>query len=298
MEKKIIVCTTFREFDGSENEKIQDLFVDSIRKQNYSNYIVVVTTFGEKKVEPFLREKLKDKVVFYEQLLPDYRYSLSTVFLNGLKVALNNEGDILLWCTCDIILNDQYFSIINSLYCDDIVGTSHPNLITHSINDLQNKNLYKQDMDKGFDILFFSTKIFLSPEIQRMISQYYFYEWGVFEHFLIGIALMCSKNRINLFNYADVIKIENDREASNDTQQFLLECHRRNWETLLKCINETSMPATVKSLWRCHHKFKVKNKKIDYYCFFTKQIFSHFYKVISRKQQKIYMNIKKKILSF
>lgn len=46
---KIILCTTFRDFKGTENDEIQYRFLDGIRQQTYQNYQVVTTTFGEKK---------------------------------------------------------------------------------------------------------------------------------------------------------------------------------------------------------------------------------------------------------
>lgn len=265
MERKIIICTTFREFDDSENAKIQHLFLKSIKEQNYFNYMLVVTTFGEKNVERVLKQEFGNKVVCYEKSLSNnYRYSLSAVFLNGLNMAIDDRDSILLWCTCDIIFKPQYFSTINSLYKDDVVGTSHPNLLVSSVKELEHNDIRRQNMYQGFDILFFATKIFDDLEIRKMLEKYYFYDWGVFEHFLIGIALKYSHNRINLVNYADVLKIENDREASNDTKQFLTEAHRRNWNILQKCIAETKMSDKVNSLWLCHHCFRIKKFTFNY----------------------------------
>jgi hypothetical protein len=46
---KIIVCTTFRDFTGSENDDIQRLFLSSLDFQSYKNFELVVTLFGEKR---------------------------------------------------------------------------------------------------------------------------------------------------------------------------------------------------------------------------------------------------------
>lgn len=52
---KIILCTTFRDFKGTENDEIQYRFLDGIRQQTYQNYQVVTTTFGEKKSQKYSR---------------------------------------------------------------------------------------------------------------------------------------------------------------------------------------------------------------------------------------------------
>lgn len=257
MERKIIVCTTFREFRKTENDKIQLLFLKSIKKQKYSNFLLVVTTFGEKNVKVILEEEFGNKVIVIDEELEKFRYSLSLVVLNGIKIAKEYKNSILIWCTCDIILKPNYFSIINKLYKKDIVGTTHPNLIAKTVTDYENKEFTMSSLNKGFDLLFFATELLKKEEVIDIIQNYLFYEWGVFEHFLIGIALMYSDNLVNLVNYANIIKIENDRKATRESIEFLNMCHKRNMCTALKCIRETNMPRGIKSLEYCHSKFKI-----------------------------------------
>ena len=45
--KRIIIATTFRDFIGNDNDKIQFAFLDSIKSQSYTNYELVVTKFKE-----------------------------------------------------------------------------------------------------------------------------------------------------------------------------------------------------------------------------------------------------------
>ena len=49
--KKILVCVTFREFNGDENDRIQRLFLESIKEQTYKNYKIIATVYREKNVE-------------------------------------------------------------------------------------------------------------------------------------------------------------------------------------------------------------------------------------------------------
>lgn len=270
MERKIILCTTFREFDESVNSKIQMLFLNSIKNQNYKNYLLVITTFGEKTVRETIKEMFPDNSCIMEETLEEYRYSLSAVVLNALKVAKGFEDSILLWSTCDIIFDKNYLAKINSHYSRDMVGTTHPNIITNSLDELKKRNFSFQNLDRGFDILFFSTAGLAARE--QILSDYYFYEWGVFEHFLIGIALMYSKNMLNFINYANIIKIENDRNASKEPNEFLKECHKRNWALLEKCISETQMNSNVKNLRYCHYKFKILRRNLRFSLYETKQV--------------------------
>lgn len=256
-ERKIVLCTTFREFDGSENSKIQQLFLESIKKQNYSNYLLVVTIFREKTVESFLKKRFGDRVIIKNNELKEYRYSLSTVLLNGIDVAKYYENSILIWSTCDIVLKPDYFSIINKLYTKNVVGTTHPNILAKNIENYQKGSFAMAPLGQGFDLLFFSTEILRRSEVIRIIKRYYFYEWGWFEHFLIGIALMYSNNMINLVNYSNVIKIENNRVESDESREFFERCSKRNLCPILKCIREIDMPTGIKSLEYCHSKFKI-----------------------------------------
>ncbi len=48
--REIIICVTFREFDGSTNDLIQRRFLDSLSQQTYRNFRLVVTNFREKNV--------------------------------------------------------------------------------------------------------------------------------------------------------------------------------------------------------------------------------------------------------
>lgn len=283
MERKIILCTTFREFDNSANSKIQTLFLDSIKRQKYSNYKLVITTFDEKTVKPVILKEFPNNALILNEHLDNYRYSLSTVFLNGLNEAKKYSDSIVLWCTCDIILNENYFETVNRLYAADIVGTTHPNIIAYSIDDFYNGLNKWQDIDRGFDILFFSTELLKLPAIQEMLMKYYFYEWGVFEHFLLGIAIMYSKNMYNLINCADVVKIENDRKASKEPSEYLQKCHERNYKILLKCVEETEMSRKVRDLWYCHTKFKTLKWSAKYIWYTISQSCVHIVKKIINK---------------
>lgn len=285
-ERKIILCTTFREFDESVNSQIQILFLESILNQSYDNYQLVITTFGETTVKSKLEQMFGEKVCVIDENLQDYRYSLSSVVLNGLSVAQQYEESILMWSTCDIILEKDCFKKVNESYTEDMVITVHPNYVAKTIDSFCSRSLEVQDIDNGFDIFFFATELLRKKEVINILKEYYFYEWGVFEHFLVGIGIMYSKHMLNFINYSDVIKIENDRIASKEPSAFLKTCRERNIKILEKCISETQMTKKVRFLAYCHMQFKVIKWTPTYLFYVTKQtiiVFARMCKVILQR---------------
>src|SRR3954465_7252148 len=94
--RRIYVCTTFREFNGDPNATIQEHFLDSLEAQSYTNWELVATTFGERKVTATLGERSFDSRVIDAGAPGDYRYSLTDVVSNAVR-ALEETGGILLW---------------------------------------------------------------------------------------------------------------------------------------------------------------------------------------------------------
>lgn len=266
---KIILCTTFREFDGSDNAKIQELFLESIKSQEYEDYILVVTTFGEKNVQKKLKDLFGDKAIVINETLDGYRYSLSSVILNGLEYARKYEGSILVWCTCDIIFQSNYFTEIIRRYSPSLVATTHPNIISHNLEDYYKGVNSWVSNACGFDVVFFATEFLLQNNVERIFREYYFYDWGLFEHFLIGIALQFSANMINFINFCDVFKIANDREASNDTDEFIRVSMERNREVTDRFIEAEGVDKGILDLLFCHKKFRIIKHTIryDYFSF-------------------------------
>ena len=103
--KKVVITSTFRSFEGNVNDKMQELFLRSLKKQTYQNFVLVVTIFRERNVEQSVKSILGDKAVFvYSEIAEEYRYSLSKVVLNGIDYGTNNDCSILVDCSGDIIL--------------------------------------------------------------------------------------------------------------------------------------------------------------------------------------------------
>ena len=72
---KIIVNTTFRDFTGGINDKMQINFIKSLKRQTMQDFILVVTIFGEHNVEDTIRPILGDKCTFiFDEMEGDYRF--------------------------------------------------------------------------------------------------------------------------------------------------------------------------------------------------------------------------------
>lgn len=126
MNKKIYVCTTFREFCGDTNSIIQDKFLNTIKNQTYKNYKLIITTFGEKTVKSHLNKIIpEEKFLITESKKGNYKYSLTDVVINAINQI--KEPGILIWCTCDIELQPNYFQTLIEKYESGIAGITHPN---------------------------------------------------------------------------------------------------------------------------------------------------------------------------
>src|SRR5262245_3842408 len=107
-DRKIVIATTFRDFVGNDNDRVQMLFLESLKNQTYKNWELAVTVFNEKNVEATLR---KEEIPFTLHNSPpdgSYRYSHTDVLLNAIKSQPSNEETILLWTTADVIYEPSF----------------------------------------------------------------------------------------------------------------------------------------------------------------------------------------------
>jgi hypothetical protein len=271
--KKIIVCTTFRDFTGSENDTIQKMFLESIENQTYKNYELVVTLFGEKNVEKEL-EKYNFKSRFYNVTVDDCRYSLTQVLLNSFQENIDNS--IILWITCDIILDNNFFEQIVSKTKSNSIGTSHPHLIYSSIKDFQKSNTSKREkLFSGFDLIFFDNSILNEKVIRKVIENYVYKDWGIFEHFLISLnELVPQCSMINLYDISKISKIENDRQLVSEPNAFLTESHKKNSLVFNKFLNDFKISKSYFDLAYCHIRFKNVSNPIGHYFLFIHDLTS------------------------
>lgn len=286
---KIIVATTFRDFKGTENDEIQRMFLKSLENQTYKNFELVVTLFGEKNVQSEV-EKFSFKSFFIPAILKKkYRYSLTKVVLNAIKHANSKEKDFLiLWTTCDVIYENNFFETIIKNYKNNIIGTSHPHIIYSSISNFNKKIGKKEKLDSGFDLIYFDKSFLSDHKVTYALEKYIFYDWGVFEHFLIALnELNKNSNMVNIYEESKAYKISNDRKLTNESDQFLINSWKLNSITFNKFLEENKITKEYFDLTYCHFRFKLTANKFKHYYKFKQDIFEYIKRKTKRTMSKL-----------
>lgn len=265
---KIIVCTTFRDFKGTDNDNIQLKFLENIKNQTYQDFLLVTTTFGEKNVKKVVDGLLGEKSIVIESNIPkEYKFSLTDVVLNGIRVANDlSDQSIIIWCTCDIIFDSNFFQIIANNYAEGVSGIVHPNAIYTSLSDINNPHKATVEVKKGIDLLFFDSSVLSRAEGD--IRNYRFYDWGVFEYFLTSIAMRYAKTRINLFCLTRLKKVVNDRKLTNESKAYFKRCLDMNIPILKKYCSDKNISDKIYRngwLYDCHCQFKIIKGTPSYY---------------------------------
>lgn len=280
---KIIICTTFREFKGTENDKIQYMFLDNIKKQTYQNFQLVTTTFGEKKVKEIVDSYFGEKSTVYDVKLPkEYRFSLTDVVLNGIKEAEDcPEASVIIWCTCDVQFEPDLFEIIAKNYENGISGIIHPNIIYSSVDNFLLKKGYYGSLGRGIDLLFYDSKVLIKAK--QDIIHYRFYDWGVFEFFMVALALKYSSSRINLFCISPIHKIENNRKITNEAENYFRRCSKLNTPVFLDYWNTNfTQKKSIRDLYYYHCQYKMLNSSVIYKLLVIKYNISQVFPLIKK----------------
>lgn len=257
---KIYISTTFREFDGSSNDQIQRLFLERLSKEKNSEIKLIATTFGEKNTLKVLSEYDIDFELFEEER-HEYRFSLTKVFLNAINNPNIVSSDFIIWTTCDVIFDDNFFSMVRK-HCGNntrpVSLISHPHLIFSDIEALEN-NIYQiNGPADGIDFLGFSGSV-LTKDFKQDIKNNFFSDWGVFEHFLVAVAVRNKLKRINIYEETKVKKICNDRQVNNETDSYFKMCLNKNWPVLNKYLKENKMSKQFFSLAYCNLTYNIPN---------------------------------------
>lgn len=281
---KILIGVTFREFNGSENEKIQRLFIESIKNQTYSNWRMVVTVFNEEFVKQEIEKYVIDTVFYRNGPVSGYKFSLTDVLLNTITESATEEQAIILWTTCDVIYESTFFEQIVANFSQNVFAICHPHITYRSTVDLNNDvNQIPTSINSGMDVMIMDAEIFRSAGNLKIIQEYRFIDWGVFEHFLVGLALLVHAKRINLFGVCNLFKIENDREVGEETNNWLVNCWENNYIPFNRFVSGYKLPAQLTNLVYCNMQFSIIRNKPAYYSMFARDYFKYFGGRIKRK---------------
>lgn len=268
MRRHIVVCTTFRSFDGSSNDGIQREFLRSLASQTYSDWELVVTRFGETGVEDALGEA-DIPFVIRDGEPGEYKFSLTDVLLNGVAVSeLRGPGSsIVLWTTCDVIFPSGLFADIVRRFRRGDSGTSHPHSIAASLEDVATGSVHlayphgrwtPETINEGIDFVYFDADLFAAgTHARKVLADYRFVDWGLFEHFLTGVAELYAGRRLNLWADAPVLKIANDRVASAETTEYFDRSWNRNYIPMRRFLDEHALSHNLLKLHDLHLSYRL-----------------------------------------
>ena len=161
LKRQILVCMTFREFEGGINDRIQRLALQSIKDQTYHNYKLIVTVYREKNVQNVLSEYGFDYVIHKCRIEDDYTHSWTEVISNSFKY-LQKDQHIIYWSQADTVIEPDFFQEIINKIQPGGSGTSWPTLYHDTIESYQkgilseNESLFRNNCghDKPYNNIF------------------------------------------------------------------------------------------------------------------------------------------------
>ena len=216
--RQILVCVTFREFDGSTNARIQQTFLHGIRRQNYKNYKLIVTNFREKLV----RQTLDESNLPYEfhQSEKDCRFLWTELIQNSFQ-HLEKGRNIILWTNADNVFEPNLFSEIVASFEPGSGGTSYPPIHYASLQDFERQrpmDTWKNrrlrsffQMDPNYwipEAIYVDGDLFLSLENQRLFLKYAFGEFTPGQAGTLCLAFFAEKLK-NLIYKSKIHAIKN-----------------------------------------------------------------------------------------
>ena len=132
--REILVCMTFREFDGSINDQIQRKTLESISMQTYKNYKLIVTGYREKNVLSVLDEFGLPYTYLQNDLIEGHSHSWTEVIENSFRYLIERKH-IIYWTQSDTVIEPNFFNQIIKNFSNGIAGTSWPVLYHDTIDD-------------------------------------------------------------------------------------------------------------------------------------------------------------------
>lgn len=276
---RIVVSTTFRDFDGSLNDRMQIKFLYSLKRQSFQDFVLVVTIFHEKKVEKVARKILGDKVVIINDIGgKNYKFSLSKTFMNGVDYGLENHAQILVDCSSDIVLQENFLETVIKRTGKLTAGISHPNIF-REIKKGGKTNYSYGRLNMGIDIRFYSLDLFQNSHIYNILNRYPSYDYGAgIERILCGMAIKYAKERCNIFMESKVLKEENSRERPDGTEtEFIQEGVKRNVPVTERFIRSEKIPQKYMYLLEMNRAYRVTKSAWIYKLLFGKEIIDFYF---------------------
>lgn len=285
---QIVISTTFRDFDGSHNDKMQLNFLLSLKRQTFQDFVLVATVFQEKKVDKVVRRLLGDKVVIvYDHGSEKYHFSLSKTFMNGVDYGIENHACILVDCSSDIIMQKNFLEIVSKRTGAYTAGISHPNIFIERNSGGKRTYTYGR-LNKGIDIRFYSLDLFQDKHVHGIMERFPSYDYGAgIERILCGIAIKYARVCVNIFMESKVLKEENVRGQQIGIETtFMREGADRNIPVTERFMRSEQIPQKYVYLFEMNQSYKITKHKWLYKIFFGKELIKlrlKTFKDVSRK---------------
>ena len=231
----------------------------SIAKQTYTDFIVVVTLFGETTVEKTVKKILGDKAVFVESTIPDgMKHCQTKVLLNAIDFAKSNRGEIILHSTGDVTWSDNLLEEVAMNYSPLFSGVSHPNIFYDIDEDFRIIRKRIGSCNQGIDVAFCDINVVANENAYKLIENFPMNGWGCFDHFFSALNMFYSKRMINLFLKSKIIKYENDRRENDENSLWMKACKFNNDRVLQRVTLRLNMRfSLIMNLKYLHTRYNI-----------------------------------------
>lgn len=278
---QIVISTTFREFDGSPNDRMQMRFLYSLKRQTFQDFALVVTVFGEKKVEKVVRKVLGEKAkIVYDIGSGQYKFSLSKTFMNGVDYGLTNHSRILVDCSSDIILQNNFLEVVHMRTGSYTAGISHPNIFLERTSDGEIKYTCGK-LNQGIDVRFYSLDLFHNRHVYNILKRFPSYDYGFgIERILCGIAIKYAKKRCNIFMESKVLKEENSRDGQIEIEtEFMREGVKKNMPVTERFMKRERIPQKYVHLQEMNRAYGITKSACIYWLCFGREYIEYLVKI-------------------
>lgn len=228
--REILVCVTFREFDGGINAKIQERFLEGLQKQNYKGFRLIATNYREKHV----RQALDRSGLPYEfhQSEKDCLCSWTEVIQNSFQY-LKKGQHIILWTNADNVFKPNLFYEIIKNFENGSGGTSYPHIPYGSLEDFERnrpmdtrktkplKSFYQLDPNYWVpDTIYVDGDVFLEPDNRRLFLEHELRDrWPGMAQTLI--LAFYANNLKNLFFRSKIATVSNVKAETATVKRLL-----------------------------------------------------------------------------
>lgn len=223
---------------SKKNDFFQNIFVESISSLE-TDVTFSLTQFDEKNVKEFVeKKKLQTHYInIPKSKLPrNKKYSNHIMLNNALDQFIENEYELLICSSADIIVPNNFFSEISKINKSEFCALIYPNI--HITNGII-KNKYWPHY--GIDLICFKISKLKAKKFKEIIKNYKQYDWGIIENFYISICEILELDIYNLFKKSNAIKFDNDFEAFNENRSSQELAWKENQKYFLDFLKENKL---------------------------------------------------------